>query len=454
MNPTNQLTFKFLTFCTLLIFLGSCTTDDSNKAPVANAQSGLTVVQGQSLTITLTATDADGDDLSYQISTQPNNGTATLTGNMVAYTASADFTGEVVFAFTANDGSNDSNVANVTINVTVPAVSYKTIAVDAGDGSADVRINFATGSTVSSTTASWHIGYRRYIGYKTNSGSSGSGNVETCVAKQYTELYNTEKQPVVAEFQRLTAALTVDDFNGITASSYTCTFQVDSIRPFIILEDWLNVAVVQGNPIYSASTGASNGWIVKTDEGNYARVKVQDFTLTFVPAPTRYIKFQSELYNTQTMSFGEAQTTAAIEFTERQYYDIESNAASTQTSGSWDLSIGVIGQDYPIYINNSPFGTGEASVGAPLVSAAAVTNPLSTSDVYRYFQDSSEGALHTPGDFGPFEYDVNGKRLLWPTFAIYVVKDGDDLYKFQVISNNGTDGTLDSGNLVIRYQKL
>ena len=88
-----------------------------NQAPVANAQDR-TTAQDESLAITLTATDPDGDSLDYAIVAQPNQG-GQLTGTPpnVTYSPAPGFNGIETFTFKANDGALDSNVATVTITV-------------------------------------------------------------------------------------------------------------------------------------------------------------------------------------------------------------------------------------------------------------------------------------------------------------------------------------------------
>ena len=70
--------------------------------------------------ITLTATDPDGNALTYAIVSQPKSGTITDlnedTGSLV-YTSDAGFTGKDSFTFKANDGTVDSNTATVTLAV-------------------------------------------------------------------------------------------------------------------------------------------------------------------------------------------------------------------------------------------------------------------------------------------------------------------------------------------------
>jgi exo-beta-1,3-glucanase (GH17 family) len=90
--------------------------DEINNVPVADDHS-LSTSFRTPVNITLAATDADGDDLTYTIELQPSNGTLSGTPPDVTYTPNAGFSGQDEFTFKANDGDLDSNLATVTITV-------------------------------------------------------------------------------------------------------------------------------------------------------------------------------------------------------------------------------------------------------------------------------------------------------------------------------------------------
>ncbi|NOH01782.1 MAG: cadherin-like domain-containing protein [Chloroflexi bacterium] len=103
-----------------------------NAAPVASGQS-VSTNEDTLKTITLSATDADGDTLTFSIVSGPSNGSlgslgsVTCVGNPstctvdVDYTPAANFNGPDSFTFKANDGQADSNTA--TVDITVDAVN-------------------------------------------------------------------------------------------------------------------------------------------------------------------------------------------------------------------------------------------------------------------------------------------------------------------------------------------
>jgi hypothetical protein len=69
---------------------------------------------------TLTGFDPDGDTLSYTVTVNPTHGTLSGTAPNLTYTPNTDYLGFDSFKFKVNDGTVDSNIATVTINVTEP----------------------------------------------------------------------------------------------------------------------------------------------------------------------------------------------------------------------------------------------------------------------------------------------------------------------------------------------
>ena len=93
-------------------------TVSSNQAPVANSQT-VTSSNGASVQVTLTATDPNGDPLTYSIVTPPQHGSLSGTPPLVTYSPTPGFSGSDSFTFVASDGQNNSNVATVAITVTL-----------------------------------------------------------------------------------------------------------------------------------------------------------------------------------------------------------------------------------------------------------------------------------------------------------------------------------------------
>ena len=84
---------------------------------VAKGQSVVTD-EDQSISITLLASGADGDSLTYTVVSQPSNGVLTGTAPNLTYKPNADFNGNDSFTFKANDGTTDTKEATIKITIT------------------------------------------------------------------------------------------------------------------------------------------------------------------------------------------------------------------------------------------------------------------------------------------------------------------------------------------------
>ena len=87
-----------------------------NHPAVAVSTSARTI-QDARVQIPLSASDADGNALLLRVVSQPGHGTAALVDRTATYYPEPGFTGSDAFTFTAWDGSTDSNLATVAIDV-------------------------------------------------------------------------------------------------------------------------------------------------------------------------------------------------------------------------------------------------------------------------------------------------------------------------------------------------
>jgi hypothetical protein len=88
-----------------------------NRAPTAASQQVTAQFNASALPIVLTASDLDGDPLTYRITVNPLHGTITGTAPNVVYKPTTGYAGNDTFKFVANDGSVDSLAATVSIRV-------------------------------------------------------------------------------------------------------------------------------------------------------------------------------------------------------------------------------------------------------------------------------------------------------------------------------------------------
>jgi hypothetical protein len=101
----------------LIKFEATYTLPPVNNPPVAYDQS-VTTAEDTLKGITLTASDPDGDPLTYYIVTGPSHGSLSGSPPSVTYTPALNYNGADSFTFKAYDGQAYSNIANVSITVT------------------------------------------------------------------------------------------------------------------------------------------------------------------------------------------------------------------------------------------------------------------------------------------------------------------------------------------------
>jgi RHS repeat-associated protein/uncharacterized repeat protein (TIGR01451 family) len=90
-----------------------------NQAPVAEPAS-ISVTGNGSAQITLQASDADNDPLTFHIVTPPAHGSLSGTAPALTYTPSPGYSGSDSFSFRASDGVLDSATVSVSVTVTAP----------------------------------------------------------------------------------------------------------------------------------------------------------------------------------------------------------------------------------------------------------------------------------------------------------------------------------------------
>jgi len=140
---------------------------------------------------------------------------------------------------------------------------------------------------------------------------------------------------------------------------------------------------------------------------------------------------------------GESET-AVIDVTGgRVYFDLATGAESD--ASDWDLAF----EGYTIRVNSGVSGSGWA--GAVLES-----------DAFEEITDASDAPaqVYAADQFGGvfeshpwYRYNLTGDdHLIWPTFDVYLIKRGDEVYKLQIISYYNE--TADARHITARFAPL
>ena len=136
---------------TLMIIL-----DMTNEPPVAKPEY-ITVQEDMPASITLMASDLNGDRLTYHIVTGPSHGKLSSTLPEITYTPESNYNGKDSFSFMVNDGTVDSNTASISLSVEAvndPPISNHQSAMTRVDRSVFITL---TGSDVDSDKLKYAI---------------------------------------------------------------------------------------------------------------------------------------------------------------------------------------------------------------------------------------------------------------------------------------------------------
>lgn len=151
------------------------TINSINDAPVISAIAAQTMSEGSTLSLTLSATDADGDSLTYSLVSAASDFGASISGSTLSFTPTANYNGSGTVVVQVSDGSlTDSTSFTLTISgvndaPVISAISDQTIAEDntlsltlaATDADGDtltfslVSAPAGSGASVSGTTLSF-----------------------------------------------------------------------------------------------------------------------------------------------------------------------------------------------------------------------------------------------------------------------------------------------------------
>jgi len=233
--------------------LTGTTTVTLNQAPVATAGT-LAVDEDASGSVTLTGTDGNGDPLTFALASQPTNGSVTLSGDVATYTPDANFNGTDSFTFTANDGTDDSAAA--TVSVTVNAVNDAPVVADASattdeDTAVDIAL---AGTDVEGDALTYSVATAPSNGSVTIVGSTATytPNAEYSGSDSFTITANDGTDDSAAA----TVSVTVNAVNDapVVADASATTDEDTAVDIALVGTD------VEGDALtYSVATAPSNG---------------------------------------------------------------------------------------------------------------------------------------------------------------------------------------------------
>ena len=353
-----------------------------NSSPVANSQS-VVVTQNTPKTISLTASDANGDPLTYSVVSQPTHGTLSGTAPSLTYTPATDYIGADSFAFKANDGTADSNTATVSITVNAPSdlTPPTVVSTNPAGGATGVVVSSSVVATFSEAVQSSTVTGTTFT-LKNSAGTSILGAVSLGTDAKTATLKPSSSLAASTSYTA-TISTGVKDLAGNAMStakswSFTTAAAADTTAP----------TVVSTNPANGATGVANTASITGTfsEAVQSSTVSTSTFTLknsagtsisgtVSLSADAKTATFKSSSSLAASASYTAAITTGVK--------DLAGNAMTTATSWSFTTAAAASDTTPPTVVNTNPAGgvTGVAVSSSVVAtfSEAVQSSTVSTS---------------------------------------------------------------------------
>lgn len=311
--------------------------------------------------------------------------------------------------------------------------AYDSLTVDA---SADwVFVDFETGTTVTptdpTTSAAWDIGFFG-TSAMLNGGAAGPGELVggcLCVngALGGAAIMALDPEDERDTFLAVDAAMVPAEDAEIWTS--------DALDPAIT--GWYSY-----NPTtHVVSPAPANVWYVRTASGTaYAK-----FHVVGVDEPGRShagtVTLEFAVQPSAGAPFGDTRTLAVDLASGAKYVDLETASVVAADADGWDLRL----EGWDIRVNGGVSGDGAAGAVKTGESFAEVAD-ASNAPPSVYAADGFGGVF---SDEPWYRYNLDGQHQIWPTYDVYLVDVGAEVYKVQIIGYYGADGT--SRQVTFRY---
>ena len=218
-------------------------------------------ISSRSMNITLDATDVDNSSLTYIIVSDVSNGTLQSDGtSSIIYTPTTDFNGTDSFTYKANDGTEDSNTATVTITIdpvndapvtqdvsfttdedTAYTESYTSYITDAdGDDLTLIGVTEPSNGTAACVgTECTYTPFQNFNGTDSFTYMANDGTVDSNISTVSITVTAVNDAPIASdqavstdEDTNVTITLAASDVDG-DALTYSLVTDVSNVTPFI-----------------------------------------------------------------------------------------------------------------------------------------------------------------------------------------------------------------------------
>lgn len=312
------------------------------------------------------------------------------------------------------------------------------LSVDASQGFAYIRLG-TPAQIVSvadpSTSSAWDLGFFA-TNVVVNGGAVGPAEVTAhCLCQNATA--------TDAAVQAMTVDNQLGGFEAVTASMVPpeASFSSDQLTPAI--SGWFGGTAGPG-----ATAATDRAWLIRKGTTTVILGKLR---VAGIQNPSSanagQVTIEYAMQDAPGGAFGPSRTVTLNAATGPVYFDLSGGAISSAT-GPWDISV----SGWEIRTNGGVSGSGSVSalvdVGTPYAQIDAAYAATAPAQVYK--RDAYSGVFVSQPWY---RYNVTGTdNQIWPTFNVYLVKRGADVYKVQLTGYYAADGT--ARRIGVRYAKL
>jgi hypothetical protein len=311
-----------------------------------------------------------------------------------------------------------------------PEPTEGTLTVDASTGWAFASIVEENVVSVSDPTTSdaWDIGFNA-TSVMLNGGAAGPGGVVgSCLCQ------NAGASD--AEIIAMTADGELSDYEAVTAADIPQdphAYQPDALQTAI--NGWYSGT---GSSAVAVSDAA---WLLRLQDGaSYAKLRVSALAGP-TDAHAGQVTLEYAVQPTAEAAFGATQS-VTLDASTATSVDLNSGS-TTPATGEWDLSL----EGFDLRINGGVSGSGAVGATPSPEPFEAVTTAAVDSRAYQV--DRFAGIF---GTHPWYKYNLTGENIIHPTFDVYLIKRGDDVYKVQLIDYYSAAG--EPRHISIRYALL
>ena len=282
------------------------------------------------------------------------------------------------------------------------------------------------------TSTAWDVGFYG-TSVMLNGGGAGPSDVQGYCICQNDGASDEQIMDLSAEGE-LTA---FDTASGVDIPSDEDAWTSDSLQPSI--DEWYTYDFTT----HTIAAAPERVWYVRTasddafaklhviDIANPTRTHVGEVTVEFAVQPSAGAGFEP------------AQAVVLDASTGAVDLDLET-ASIVEGSDDWDLRL----SGFEFRVNGGVSGDGQAGAVLSDEEFEAITD-ASNAPASVYAADKFGGVFDA---HRWYRYNLEGNHQIWPTFDVFLIRTGDDVYKVQLINYYGPTG--DSRQISFRYERL